>query len=145
MNERRHLGWRGSLLLGGLATACILAMGAAILLLPPRLESHQDQVAFALNQHGIAYEQITLSQSRQDVQNSTAYPEYSFYGAEVLVHMPDTRRLRGRIECRQKNSRCSLYLAALGLPPEVLPDLDTGPQWFWLDWLQEQLPKLGLT
>jgi hypothetical protein len=145
MDDRRQFGRRGALFLGGLATMCVLAMGAAIILIPPRLKSHQDQVAFALNRHGIAYEQITLSQNRQDIQNDSAYPEYSFYGAEVSVRLPDARQVRGRIDCRMKDSRCSLYLAALGLPPETLPELDTGAQWFWLDWLQERLPRLGLT
>jgi hypothetical protein len=144
MDERRQFGRRAALTLGGLATLCVLTMGASILFIPPRMESHQDQVAFALNQHGIAYEEITLSQNRQDIQNSSAYPEYSFYGAEVIVRMPGARRVRGRLECRLKNSRCSLYLAAIGLPPESLPDLDTGAQWFWLDWLRGVLPKLGL-
>jgi hypothetical protein len=144
MDDRRQFGWRGALLLSGLVSVCILTMGAAVFLIPPRLESHQDQVAFALNRHGIAYEQITLNQSRQDIQNASAYPEYSFYGAEVVVRLPDARHVRGRIECRVKNSRCSLYLVALGLPPEALPELDAGEQWFWLDWLQEKLPRLGL-
>ena len=144
MDDRRQIGWRSALWLGGLTVICAITMGVGIFLLPPRLENHQDQVAFALNQHGIEYKQIVLSQSRQDIQNSSAYPEYSFYGAEVIVYLPDARRVRGRIECRVKNSRCSLYLAALGLPPDILPELDTGPQWFWLDWLQENLPKLGL-
>jgi hypothetical protein len=144
MGDRRQFGRRGALLLGGLVTACILATGASILLIPPRLVDHQDQVVFALNRHNIAYEQIILSQNRQDIQNSSAYPEYSFYGAEVVVRLRDARQVRGRIDCRFKDSRCSLYLASLGLPPEDLPELDTGEQWFWLDWLQEQLPKLGL-
>src|SRR5262245_33939338 len=126
MDDRRQLGRRGALLLGGLATVCILALAAAVLLIPPRLEGHQDQVAYALDRHGIVYEQIILSQNRQDIQNSSAYPEYSFYGAEVLVRLPDAHVARGRIDCRFKDSRCSLYLGSLGLPPVDLPELDTG-------------------
>jgi hypothetical protein len=145
MDDRRHFGRRGALLVGGVAVLCVLALGASILLIPPRIESHYDQVAFALKRQGIVYDQITLSQNRQDTQNSTAYPEYSFYGADVVVSLPGARRVRGRIECRVKNSRCSLYLAALGVPPDMLPELEAGPQWYWLDWLEEQMPKLGLT
>src|SRR5262249_35559327 len=118
MDDRRQFGRRTALILSGLATVCILTMGASIFLVPPRLENHQDQVVFALKQHGIVYQDITLSQNRQDIQNSSAYPEYSFYGAEVIVQVSDTRQVRGRIDCRLKNSRCSLYLAELGLPPE---------------------------
>ena len=145
MDDRRQFGRRGALLLGGLTTVCMLAIGASILLIPPRLESHYDQIAYALKRHDIAYEQIKLTQTRQDTQDYTAYADYSVYGADVSVRLPSGRQAPGRIECRVKDSRCSLYLAALGLPPETLPELDTGAQWFWLDWLQKKLPRLGLT
>jgi hypothetical protein len=142
MGERRQLGKRGALLLGGFVTFCILALGAALLFIPPRIESHQDQVAYALKRHGIAYEQIKLTQTRQDTQDYSAYADYSVYGADVRVRLPNGRQAPGRIECRVKNSRCSLYLIALGLPPEDLPELDTGEQWLWLDWLRQILPAL---
>ena len=144
MDDRRQFGWRGALLLGGLGIACLLTMGVAIFLIPPRLESHQDQIAYVLRRHSIAYEQIKLTQTRQDTQDYTAYADYSVYGADVTVRLPNGRQVPGRLECRVKDSRCSLYLAALGLPPEDLPELDIGEQWFWLDWLQQKLSGLGL-
>jgi hypothetical protein len=144
MEERRQFGRRGALLLIGLTAACVLLAGVAALLAPPRLASHYDQVAYALRRHNIAYEQIKLTQTRQDTQDYTAYADYSIYGADVSVRLPNGRQEPGRIECHVRDSRCRLYLMGLGLPPEDLPDLDTGTQWFWLDWLQQILPRLGL-
>ena len=144
MDERRQLVWRGALLLLALAPACVLIAVVAALFSPPRMANHYDQIAYVLKQHDIAYEQIKLTQTRQDTQNYTAYADYSVYGADVSVSLPGGQQAPGRIECRVKDSRCSLYLAALGLPPETLLELDTGQQWFWLDWLHQVLSRFGL-
>jgi hypothetical protein len=144
MDKSRQFVGRGALLLIGLATTCVLIAGVAALFVPPRMASHYDQIAYVLNRYDIVYEEIKLTQTRQDTQDYTAYADYSTYGADVTVRLPGGRQVPGRIECRIKDSRCGLYLKALGLPPEALPELDTGPQWFWLDWLQEKLHKLGL-
>jgi len=127
----------------GLVMACALATGAAIFLIPPRLESHYDQIAYVLNQHGIAYEQIKLTQTSRDTQYYTAYAGYTIYGADVIVQLPHAGQVIGRIECRVKDSDCKLYLVDLGLRHEPLPELETGRQWFWLDWLRQRLPGLG--
>jgi hypothetical protein len=145
MDEARQFVWRGALLMIGLATACVLLAVVAALVSPPHIASHYDQIAYVLKQHDIAYEEIKLTQTRQDTQDYTAYAAYSVYGADVSVRLPSGRQAPGRIECRVKDSRCSLYLAALGLPPETLLELDTGAQWFWLDWLRQVLSKFGLT
>jgi hypothetical protein len=126
----------------GLVAACMLAAGAAIPLIPPRLESHQDQIAYALDQHGVAHEQIKLTQTSRDTYYF-AYAGYPIYGADVTVQLADARQVMGRIECRVKDSECKLYLADLGLAHEPLPELDVGPQWFWLDWLRQVLPRFG--
>ena len=131
-------------LLMGLVTVCALAGGAALFLIPPRVESHQDQIIYVLNQHGIAHQQIKLAQTSRDVQYYFAYAAYSMYGADVTVQLADARKVGGRIECRKRDSGCILFLTDLGLAHEPLPELDTGPQWFRLDWLQEKLSGLGL-
>jgi hypothetical protein len=143
-NDHGTIGKQIAWLLAGLAATCALALGAAVLFIPPRLESHQDQVAYALAQHGIAYQQITLMQTPRDTQYYSAYAGYEIYGADVIVQLADAPRVTGRIECRMKDSECKLYLANLGLLHERLPELDTGNQWFWLDWLRQLAPKLGL-
>jgi hypothetical protein len=134
------LGKRAAWLLMGVVVACALAAGAAMFLIPPRLESHQDQIAYALNRHGVAHQQIKLTQTSRDTQYYFAYAGYSMYGADVTVQLADARQVAGRIECRMKDSGCNLYLADLGLRREPLPELDTGVQWFWFDWLRQYLP-----
>jgi hypothetical protein len=47
-----------------------------MLLIPPRLASHQDQIAYVLNQHGVAFEQIKLTQTSRDTQYYFAYAGY---------------------------------------------------------------------
>ena len=141
----RELGKRTIWLLMGLVTACALATGAVIFLIPPRLESHDDQIAYVLNQHGIAYEQIKLTQTSRDTQYYTAYAGYTIYGADVMVQLPHAGQVVGRIECRVKDSDCKLYLVDLGLRHEPLPELNAREEWFWLDWLRQRLPRLGAT
>ena len=131
-------------LLMGLVTVCALAGGAALFLIPPRLESHQDQIVYVLNQHGIAFNEVRLSQTSRDTQYYFAYAGYSIYGADVTIQLANTRKVLGRIECQKRDSGCKLYLTALGFANEPLPELATGPHWLWLDWLQEKLSKLGL-
>jgi hypothetical protein len=123
-----------------LVAACVLAAGTTMLLIPPRLESHQDQIAYALNQHGIAYESIKLTQTARDNQQYFAYAGYSIYGADVTIQLANARQVAGRLECRIRDSGCKLFLANLGLAQVSLPELDTGSQWFWLDWFRRVLP-----
>jgi hypothetical protein len=139
-HDQRGLSKYAAWLLMGLVAACALVTGATIVLMPPRLESHQDQIAYVLLQHNIAYEQIKLSQSSRDTQYYFAYAGYSIYGADVTVQLRDGRQAIGRIECRVRDSGCKVFLAALGLRHESLPELDTGQQWFWLNWLRRRLP-----
>jgi hypothetical protein len=143
MDERRQFGRRGAMLLIGLLAACTLTLGASIMLIPPRLQSHEDQVAYALTRHQIAFEQVKLSQTPRDVQYTYAYADYSQYGADVIVRFHDGGRALGRIECRVKNTKCQLLLKPLGMINEQLPELDTGDQWFWWDWLVRKLPKFS--
>src|SRR5262245_45275435 len=143
MDDRRQFGRHGAMLLIGLLAACTLTLGASIMLIPPRLQSHEDQVAYALTQHQIAYEQVKLSQTSRDLIYTYAYADYSQYGADVIVQFHDGGRVLGRIGCRIKNTQCQLYLKALGIINEPLPELDTGDQWFWWDWLVRKLPKFS--
>ncbi|HET9224599.1 MAG TPA: hypothetical protein VFO07_18950 [Roseiflexaceae bacterium] len=138
--DDRLLGKYMTWLLMALVAACVLAAGATMLLIPPRLESHQDQIAYALNQRGVAYETIKLTQTSRDTQYYFAYAGYSIYGADVIVRLANARQVVGRIECRIRDSGCKLFLADVGLAHEPLPELDPKPQWVWLNWLRRILP-----
>src|SRR5215216_2873387 len=145
MDERRRIGLRGAGLIIALLAACILALGAAILLRPARFTSHQDEIAYLLRQRGVAFKQIRLSQDSIDTQNFYAYTEYSIYGADVIISLADGRVVQGRIGCRVKRSACFLSLGKLGIINQALPDLASNDLTVWLDWLDRNLPRFALS
>lgn len=144
MDERRQIGLRGAALIGVVLAACILALGAAILLRPVRFTSHQDEIAYVLRQRGVAFKQIRLSQDAIDTQNYYAYTDYSIYGADVLVSLANGQMVQGRIGCRVKRSSCLLSLGKLGIINLALPDLATDELTVWLAWLDRNLPRWRL-
>jgi hypothetical protein len=145
MDERRHIGWRGAGLLIVMLASCALAMGAAILLRPNRFTSHQEEIAYLLQQRGVAFSQVKLSQSAIDTLNFYAYTEYSIYGADVIISLADGRVIQGRIGCRVKRTSCLLSLGKLGIINQALPDLASDDLNAWLDWLDRKLPRFALS
>jgi len=143
MDERRHIGLCSAGLMIVLLASCLLAMGAAILLRPTRFTSHQEEIAYVLQQRGIAFKQVRLSQSSIDTQNFYAYAEYSVYGADVIISLADGRVVQGRIGCRVRRSSCFLSLGKLGLINQALPDLASNDLSIWLDWLDHNLPRFA--
>ncbi len=144
MGERRQIGLCGAGLMIALLAACVLALGAAVLLRPVRFTSHQEEIAYVLQQRGIAFKQIQLSQDSIDTQNFYAYTEYSIYGADVLISLADGRVIQGRIGCRVKRSSCLLSIGKLRIINLALPDLESNNLIVWLDWLDRNLPRLRL-
>ena len=145
MDERRHIGWRGAGLLIVLLASCALAIGAAILLRPNRFTSHQEEIAYVLQQRGVAFTQIRLSETSRDTQNFYAYAEYAVYGADAIITLADGRVVQGRINCRVKRSSCFLSLGKLGIVNQALPDLASNDLTAWLDWLDRNLPRFALS
>ena len=144
LHERRQIGLRSAGLLIALLAACLLAMGAAIVLRPVRFTSHQEEIAYLLQQRGIAYRQVKLSQSSIDTLNFYAYTEYSIYGADVIIDLADGSVVQGRIGCRVRRSSCLLSLGRLGIINQALPDLASDELAAWLDWLDRYLPRFAL-
>jgi hypothetical protein len=144
MDERRQIGLRSAGLMIILLAACMLALGAAVLLRPARFTSHQDEIAYVLQQRGIAFKQVKLSQDSIDTQNFYAYTDYSIYGADVIISLADGRVVQGRIGCRVKRSSCLLSLGKLGIVNQALPDLASDELMLWLDWLDRNLPRWRL-
>jgi hypothetical protein len=144
LHERRQFGLRSAGLMIVLLATCLLAMGAAVVLRPPRFTSHQEEIAYMLRQRGVAVTQVKLSQSSIDTQNFYAYVEYSIYGADVIVNLADGRVILGRIGCRVKRSSCYLSLGKLGIINQALPDLAANDLAAWLDWIDRNLPRFEL-
>jgi hypothetical protein len=145
MDERRHIGRRGAGLMIVLLASCALAMGAAVLLRPNRFTSHQEEIAYVLQQRGVAFTQVRLSQTSIDTQNFYAYAEYSVYGADVIINLADGRVVQGRIGCRVKQTSCYLSLGALRIINQALPDLAANDLTVWLNWLDRNLPRFALS
>ena len=143
MDDRRWFGRRGAMLLIGFVAACVLLLGAAVILRPRRFADHQDEIAYILRQRGIAYEQVTLSQTWRDTQNFYAYEQYAVYGADVIVNMPDGSVAYGRVECRVKRTQCSLSVGKLGIINLPLPELVADDPDGWLAWLKHNLPSIN--
>jgi len=141
MHGRRQIGLRGAGLMIVLLAACLLALGAAVLLRPARFTSHQEEIAYVLQQRGVAFKHVKLSQDSIDTQNFYAYTQYSIYGADVIIKLTDGRVIQGRIGCRVKRSSCFLSLGKLGIINLALPDLDSNNLTVWLDWLDRNLPR----
>jgi len=97
-----------------------------------------------LQQHGVAFTQVRLSQTLIDTQNFYAYADYSIYGADVIITLADGRVVQGRIGCRGKRSKCYLSLGALRIINQALPDLAANDLTVWLDWLDRNLPRFAL-
>jgi hypothetical protein len=144
MHERRQFGLRSAGLMIVLLVMCLLAMGAAVVLRPARFRSHEEEIAYVLRQRGIALTQVRLSQSSLDTQNFYAYPEYSVYGADVIINLTDGRVVEGRIGCRVRRRSCYLSLGKLGIINQALPDLVSNNLTAWLDWLDRNLPRFAL-
>lgn len=144
MDERRRFGLRSAGLMVVLLASCALAMGAAVLLRPLRFTSHQEEIAYVLQQRRIAVKQIQLSQTPIDTQNYYAYAEYSIYGADAIINLDDGRVVLGRIDCKVKRSSCFLSLGKLGIINLALPDLASDDLTVWLDWLDRNLPRWRL-
>jgi hypothetical protein len=145
MHEQRQFGLRSAGLMIALVATCLLAMGVAVMLRPPRFISHQEEIAYMLRRRGVAVTQVKLSQSSIDTQNFYAYTAYSIYGADVFVNLADGRVILGRIGCRIKRSSCYLSLGKLGIINQALPDLADDDLAAWLAWLDRNLPRWRVT
>jgi hypothetical protein len=122
-HDDRALGRRAAWLLIGLVAASALATGAAIFLIPPRFETHNEAIGYILDQRGIAHDKIRLIHAWPDTLGRHTY------SADVIVRLRDAGEISGRIECKVENSQCSLYLRRLGIWHEPVPDLAVTPAW----------------
>jgi hypothetical protein len=122
-NDEGALGRRFAWLLMGLATGCLLALGVAVFLIPPRFETHNQAVGYILQQHGITYDEVRLIHAWPDTLSRSSY------SADVVVQLHNAGRISGRIECKVERSQCYLYLRKLDIWHEPVPDLTSTPPW----------------
>jgi hypothetical protein len=140
-HERRLRRWVGIFVLVGLLELPLLMWPwIGPLMQPKRYTNHRDQVAAALQSHGVAVTQVYLEQGWPDQINSQTY------GANLIIQLADgaNKKVMGRIECREAKRRCWYQVAALGIRREDLSDLvpPAPPEPSRLDRLQETLSRL---
>lgn len=102
---------------------------------PHTFHTHRDIVAFALEQHGVAFATIDFAQSYEESLNLRSF------SAGVRVRLADGNVARGWIGCERGQLQCFLELRALGIRGERLPDLTTNAGiWDWQGW-RERLKR----
>lgn len=123
-------------LLVGLAGLCVVAALLVAWVERPRsLRTHKDTVIHVLEQRGIAYREVTFTQSYEDS------VELDFFRAAVQVHLPDGRIAQGWIGCEDRDSICFLELRSIGIVGVSLPEITREERWPWLEWLRRYWPS----
>lgn len=123
--------------LGALALLCVAAGAVAWALRPPTLRTHQDLVAYALREQGVAYREIALGEVWPDRTNR----QYGSYAGPISrtikVRLADGSSVAGWLECRDLEGGCTLSLRDLGMRDRRLPDMGAPKTPAWLRWLVE--------
>lgn len=140
MARRQRLAQHAALALMGGVVACFVLASAVALALPQRFDSHEATIAYALQQHDIAYTQISLEQNKGDTLSFYSYGRYSAaYAADVTIQLADGGHANGRLQCTVERRTCYLFLRELGTVKELLPELTTDDQRYaWQEWLWQQ-------
>lgn len=119
--DRRLRRWVNIFVLVGLLELPLLLWPwLAPFIQPKRYSTHEEQIAAALQAHGVAFTQLYLEQGWPDQINNQTY------GANLSIYVSagaNAKPIMGRIECREQKSRCWYQVAALNIPREELSDL----------------------
>ena len=143
-NDRRSRRWvTVFVLIGILEVPYLMWPWIAPLLQPKRFTNHHDQIAVALRQHGVSFDQVYVSQGWPDQINNQTY------GANLTIYVTGSTPVSGRIECRVKKRNCWFQVARLGIGREDLSDLISittpeNPRFLWSDRLSDILDRLGV-
>lgn len=143
MDTRQRFARHAALALMGVVVACFVLASGVALLIPRRFDSHEATIAYALQQHGIAYTQIALEQNKVDTLSFYSYGRYSSpYAADVTIQLAEGGHANGRLQCTVERRTCYLFLHELGTVKELLPELTTEERRPWLDWLWQQAARV---
>jgi hypothetical protein len=119
--------------------SCLGTTTALAFLRPMPIHSHEDQIADALRQRGIAYQQIMLGERWPDHINFQ-YGEQVFpYGYRILVRLPDGRTIDGWLTCAKLERDCTLSMADLQFSQLALRNFSNEPAMLIPTWLASYL------
>jgi hypothetical protein len=135
MKPPRRARWLVVALPAALALLCVIA-GAFVWSRPRIPRTHHQNVRAALERRAIVYRGVELSQTYEES------VEFDTYRAQVLVVMPDGRRVNGWLGCEDRDRVCFLELRGVGIVGERLPDISNAPPWPWVAWIEDALRRL---
>jgi hypothetical protein len=134
---------RLTLAIAALALLCGAAAAVGAVLRPRSFGSHQETIAYALEQRGVRPAAVEIGQHWPEAVNYYAYGHQIYpFNANVIVRLEDGREALGRMECLDDRRRCTLYIPRLGVESAKLPDVSARRAWPWEEWLgavREQL------
>lgn len=143
MPDRSALTMRVSLAaLLGVALLCAALGAFAWASRPPVLRSHDDLVAYALRERGVAYERIALGEVWPDRTNLQYGSYVGPVTRAVAVRLAGGGGVSGWLECRSLDEACKLTIAELQIDDAPLPEMGAPDPPEWLRWLSERLPWL---
>ncbi len=126
----------------------LLAACAWLLMSWPRpINSHRDQIEFALRHKSLSAQEITFGERWPDYVNFQ-YGENVFpYGYPIRIMLSDGRVVRGAIQCAKFERNCLMRSQELGIHDFKLPDFTQERPLPLPDWAQrpvrEALRALG--
>ncbi|HWQ16090.1 MAG TPA: hypothetical protein VNL77_25040 [Roseiflexaceae bacterium] len=127
-----------------LVAVCVLAGGAAVVLRPRPIRTHQDAVAYVLDQRGIAYRDIVLDDILSHIVGYNSFPnEPRPY--TVHVTLSGGSESHGWLDCRAGRTACQLSLPSLGIEKIQIPDPVEDRGLPWLSRVAHYFEVAGLT
>jgi hypothetical protein len=122
--------------LGSVVLACAVLAILALWLRPRQFTTHRDAIAYALDRHGIAYQQVYIDHAWPD----TVHTER--FAANLDVRLSGGRQVFGLLACRSGRTRCSFSVTSLGIEDEPLPELVDARREPWIVWLEQALDDI---
>jgi hypothetical protein len=99
----------------------------------PVFYDHDATVAFALRQHGVAYQQLSFHQSYEESIDLRSF------SAAVRVQLQSGQVANGWVGCERGERQCFLELRSIGIRGERLPDISEGRPWPLRMWVESLL------
>ncbi len=102
----------------------------------PRFSDFPEALRYAIEQRGVAVEQVWLSRGFADTLTDEVF------SANLEVQTIDGDVLPGRIECKLRRINCRFTVVRAGIYRVPLPDLVVARPIGWLEWLERQVAEL---
>jgi hypothetical protein len=127
---------RSLLVLAALCTACTLTAAVVAWARPRTFATRIEAVGYVLEQRGVPYEHIYITQNWPESVNTL------YYAATLDVGVRGMGNVGGMIECRNGRQSCLIALPRLGIFNLAIPDTTTVKRPALLTWIDERMAEL---